>query len=85
MLGRTLDSTSFSPRAGGVGVDLMADYAAAQRLLCEVRLASLNYWTAVVRCVDGDLHRQGCGLEDTDFCHRVYSGVVALEKDLENS
>ena len=58
----------------------------AQSLMEEVRMKSSNYGTAVARCVDGRLHKPGCGLEDGDLCQDVYSGVVALlEKDLENS
>jgi hypothetical protein len=88
ILGRTLDQSrgggSSSPQAGGV--DLMSDYVAAQGLMDEVRMKSLNYETAVARCVDGKFHRHGCGLENVDLCQDVYSGVVALlEKDLENS
>ncbi|KAK4040938.1 hypothetical protein C8A01DRAFT_15233 [Parachaetomium inaequale] len=81
ILGRTLDS-----RSARAGVDLMSDYVAAQGLMDEVRMKSSNYERAVASCVDGKLHRHGCGLEDGDLCQDVYSGVVALlERDLENS
>ncbi len=86
ILGRTLDSTGCSPGTGRAGTNLMSDYVAAQSLMGEVRLKSSNYGTAVARCVDGELHNQGHGLEDGDLCQQVYSGVVALlEKDLSNS
>jgi hypothetical protein len=82
ILGRSLDSR----RSAGAGVDLMSDYIAAQGLMDEVRMKSSNYERAVARCIDGKLHRHGCGLEDRDLCQDVYSGVVALlERDLENS
>ena len=85
ILGRTLDSAGCLPGREGAGVDLMSDFVAAQSLMGEVRLKSSNYGTAVARCIDGDLHKRDCGLEDGDLCHQVYSGVVALlEKDLEN-
>lgn len=83
ILGRSLDSRR---SARGAGVDLMSDYVAAQGLMDEVRMKSSNYERAVARCIDGKLHRHGCGLEDGDLCQDVYSGVVALlEGDLENS
>jgi hypothetical protein len=87
ILGRTLNSALiFTYQARETGEDLMTDYIAAQRLMEEVRMKSSNYGTAVARCVDGRLHKHGCGLEDWDLCQDVYSGVVALlERDLENS
>ena len=81
ILGRTLDSR----RSARAGVDLMSDYVAAQGLMDEVRMKSSNYERAVASCIDGKLHRHGCGLEDGSLCQDVYSGVVALlERDLEN-
>ncbi len=87
ILGRTLDSSpAHRSTGGGAGVDPIADYVAAQSLMDEVRMKSWNYWTAVARCVDGELHKQGCGLEDGDLCQEVYSRVVTLlERDLANS
>ncbi|KAK3303044.1 uncharacterized protein B0T15DRAFT_568749 [Chaetomium strumarium] len=89
ILGRTLDQSrgGGSPNRQDVGVDLMSDYVAAQSLMDEVRMKSLNYEAAVARCVDdGKLHRHDRGLEDVDLCQDVYSRVVALlEKDLETS
>jgi hypothetical protein len=86
ILGNMLDSTGFSPEAGSEGADLVSDFVAAQSLVGEIHLKSSNYGTAVARCVNGDLHRRGCGLEDSDFSQEVYSGVVALlEQDMRNS
>jgi hypothetical protein len=43
-----------------------------------------NYGSAVSRCIDGEFHGRGVGLEDQDLSHDVYAGVVALlEKELE--
>lgn len=85
ILGRALYRVSTFP-ARETGEDLMSDYVAAQSLMEEVRMKSSNYGTAVARCVDGRLHKHGCGLEDGELCQDVYSGVVALlERDLENS
>ncbi len=96
ILGRTLHSVHRPPRTGdnnggdddddGDGVDPMSTYVAAQGLMEEVRLKSANYWAAVSRCVDGELHERGCGLEDGELCQSVYARVVALlEEDLRNS
>lgn len=88
MLGQTLESlrskhhsnTSFPPGSQ------WADYVTAQSVLSKVRAESLNYWTAVTRCIEGEFHQRGCGLDSEELCQDVYAGVVALlEKDLENS
>ncbi|KAK4162417.1 hypothetical protein QBC43DRAFT_321896 [Cladorrhinum sp. PSN259] len=64
----------------------LADYVTAQSLLAKVKAESLNYWTAVRRCIEGEFHQRGCGLDNEQLCQDVYSGVVALlEKDFENS
>ncbi|KAF5699036.1 hypothetical protein FGLOB1_11625 [Fusarium globosum] len=62
-----------------------ADYRTAKRLVDQVTsFIGPNYGSAVSRCIDGEFHGRGVGLEDQDLSHDVYAGVVALlEKELE--
>lgn len=53
-------------------------YSQAQGLLWEVRFASPDYFIAVSRCLDGELHT-ACH-DETEFSENLYSGVVALLK-----
>ncbi|KAJ3488728.1 hypothetical protein NLG97_g6140 [Lecanicillium saksenae] len=56
--------------------------ARAQVLLMQLRTESLNYFSAVSRCLDGELHATPC--DDMELRENIYSGVVALlERDLE--
>lgn len=92
ILGQTLDSlkTGTGPGIFPEG-SLGWKYVIAQSVLPRVKTKSLNYYTAVVRCIDGDFHSRraaadGTGLDSESLCEEVYSGVVALlEKDYENS
>lgn len=66
------------------GFDLEEYYIAAQSLLPRVRHESMNYFSAVSRCLDGELHQHPVGLDEQDLRQSVYSGVVALlKKDLD--
>ncbi|KAK4203228.1 hypothetical protein QBC40DRAFT_318709 [Triangularia verruculosa] len=92
MLGQTLDALRVGTGPGSFPEgSLLSKYVTAQHVLPRVRTESLNYWTAVTRCLDGDLHTRrngpdGTGLDRESLCEEVYSGVVALlEKDYENS
>ncbi|EGU86054.1 hypothetical protein FOPG_11541 [Fusarium oxysporum f. sp. conglutinans race 2 54008] len=63
-----------------------SEYFIAYELLPEVRMISLNYGTAVMRCLGGELHSTDYLSGGADFCQDVYAGIVALlERDLENA
>ncbi|KAK0665312.1 hypothetical protein QBC41DRAFT_367684 [Cercophora samala] len=91
MLGQTLESLRGETGSGIFPEgSLVWKYVIAHNALPRVRTESLNYWTAVRRCMDGDLHTRGSGtdgtgLDSVSLCEEVYSGIVALlEKDYEN-
>ncbi|KAF5554990.1 hypothetical protein FNAPI_6252 [Fusarium napiforme] len=67
------------------GSQFFADYRTAKRLEDQVKsFIGPSYGSAVSRCIDGEFHGRGVGLEDKDLSHDVYAGVVALlEKELE--
>ncbi|PNP60861.1 hypothetical protein FNYG_14390 [Fusarium nygamai] len=67
------------------GSQFFTDYRTAKRLVDQVKsFIGPNYGSAVSRCIDGEFHGRGVGLEDQDLSHDVYAGVVALlEKELE--
>lgn len=41
-------------------------------------MTSSTYGTAVMRCLDGELHSHNLGFYDEDFCKELYSGVIVL-------
>lgn len=85
ILGKTLASLRTLEEASLAEETPLADYVTAQRVSRRIKMVSLNYGTAVSRCISGDWNRDG-SLDMEDLCQDVYSGVVALlEKDLENS
>ncbi|KAF5617759.1 uncharacterized protein FTJAE_12501 [Fusarium tjaetaba] len=67
------------------GSQFFTDYRTAKRLVDQVKsFIGPSYGSAVSRCIDGEFHGRGVGLEDQDLSHDVYAGVVALlEKELE--
>ncbi|EWG47726.1 hypothetical protein FVEG_07773 [Fusarium verticillioides 7600] len=67
------------------GSQFFTEYRTAKRLVDQVKsFIGPNYGSAVSRCIDGEFHGRGVGLEDQDLSHDVYAGVVALlEKELE--
>lgn len=76
--------------SSSVGIDLgsasLPQHIAAHRELARCTLPSDNYRGAVSRCLQGDLHKPGRGLDTEDACQEVYAGVVALlERDLDNT
>lgn len=84
LLGQTLVTCEDPEKASNVALNLEETYIAAQNFLPRVRNESLNYFSAVHRCLDGDLHRWKGDRNDQDFRHSMYSGIVALlKKDLE--
>jgi hypothetical protein len=88
LLGQTLlesqgENNGNSTSAEGT-FDLEETYIAAQNCLSRVRHESQNYFSAVSRCLDGELHRHRGDKDDPDFRQSIYSGIVALlKKDLE--
>ena len=60
-------------------------HSGAQRLADEICQASSNYGSAVRRCLDVGFKAQACAVEDKNFQHNFYSGIVALlEEDLNS-
>lgn len=60
-------------------------WVAAQSLLRRVRQESHNYFSAVARCLDGELHGLRHRVQgELNFERKVYSGIIApLKADLE--
>jgi hypothetical protein len=84
LLGQTIITHKNPTELSNSIIDLEETYIAAQNFLPRVRNESLNYFSAVHRCLDGDLHRWKGDKNDPDFRHSMYSGIVALlKKDLE--
>lgn len=85
-LGKSFESLRTTQEVSLLKTSPFVDYTTSKRLLDQVWMTSSNYGTAVVRCLDGELHNQNLDFHDEDFCQEVYSGVIALLlKDLENS
>lgn len=85
-LGKSFESLRTTQEISLLKTSPFVDYITSKRLLGQVWMTSSNYGTAVMRCLDGELHSHNLDFHDEDFCQEVYSGVVALlEKDLENS
>ncbi|QPC80094.1 hypothetical protein HYE68_010846 [Fusarium pseudograminearum] len=63
----------------------LSDFMTAQRLVDEICQASSTYGSAVRRCLDVGFKAQACDVQNEDFQHNFYSGIVALlEEDLNN-
>ncbi|KAJ6790293.1 hypothetical protein PWT90_09959 [Aphanocladium album] len=61
---------------------LERQYQEAQSLLPAIRRESTNYFSAVSRCLDGELHWGTFGEEE--MREKMYAGIVSLlKKDLE--
>ncbi|KAI8211608.1 hypothetical protein K4K52_010122 [Colletotrichum sp. SAR 10_76] len=86
-LGRTIESLRFQYEMPPPGAPrLMYDSMTAQRLLQERQMDSLNYKSAVQRCIWGEFARQKLDLNDEDFRQEIYEKFVALlETDLKNA
>ncbi|KAF4877250.1 hypothetical protein CGCSCA1_v003779 [Colletotrichum siamense] len=86
-LGRTIESLRIQYETPPPGAPrLMYDSMTAQRLLQERQMDSLNYKSAVQRCIWGEFARQKLDLNDEDFRQEIYEKVVALlETDLKNA
>ena len=83
--GETIDSLRTPEEVMGAEFRHISDYMTAQRLLGEIYQTSSNYGSAVRRCINGEFQRQTLNLDDEDFRHEVYCGVVALlQEDLNN-
>lgn len=67
---------------GAAGQRLERKFREAQALLPRIRLESSNYFSAVSRCLDGELHTGR--YDKMQLIEHTYAGVVALlKKDLE--
>lgn len=76
-LGRSLGQDG-----GAAGQRLERKFREAQALLPRIRLESSNYFSAVSRCLDGELHTGR--YDKMQLIEHTYAGVVALlKKDLE--
>ncbi|KAK2735429.1 hypothetical protein CKAH01_01810 [Colletotrichum kahawae] len=86
-LGRTIESLRIQYETPPPGAPrLMYDSMTAQRLLQERQMDSLNYKSAVQRCIGGEFARSKLDLNDEDFRQEIYEKVVALlETDLKNA
>ncbi|KAJ0370676.1 hypothetical protein COL154_001050 [Colletotrichum chrysophilum] len=86
-LGRTIESLRIQYETPPPGAPrLMYDSMTAQRLLQERQMDSLNYKSAVQRCIGGEFARPKLDLNDEDFRQEIYEKVVALlETDLKNA
>lgn len=63
----------------------LSDFITTQRLVDEICQASSTYGSAVRRCLDVGFKAQACDVQNEDFQHNFYSGIVALlEEDLNN-
>lgn len=84
--GKSFDVLRSECDKSGTGSQFFTDYRTAKRLADQVTgFIGPSYGSAVSRCIDGEYHGRGVGLEDQDLSHDVYAGVVALlEKELEN-
>ncbi|KAF5596963.1 hypothetical protein FPANT_4196 [Fusarium pseudoanthophilum] len=83
--GRSFELLRSERDRSSTGSQFFTDYRTAKRLVDQVKsFIGPNYGSAVSRCIDGEFHGRGVGLEDQDLSHDVYAGVVALlEKELE--
>ncbi|KAL0941198.1 uncharacterized protein CTRU02_203961 [Colletotrichum truncatum] len=86
-LGRTIDSLRVQSEENSDGVpNLMDELVAAQSLLRQDSLLSLNYIDVVQLCIWGDFGGPKPDLNDEDFLQEVYVRVVAsLETGLRNA
>ncbi|KAF5606861.1 uncharacterized protein FSUBG_5697 [Fusarium subglutinans] len=83
--GKSLELLRSERDKSSTGSQFFTDYRTAKRLIDQVKsFIGPSYGSAVSRCIDGEFHGRGVGLEDQDLSHDVYAGVVALlEKELE--
>ncbi|KAJ4138433.1 hypothetical protein NW768_002265 [Fusarium equiseti] len=83
--GRSLESLRTPNEILGGNLSALSDFITAQRLADEICQTSSNYGSAVRRCLDVGFKAQACAVEDENFQHNFYSGIVALlEEDLNS-
>ena len=83
--GQSLESLRTPNEILGGNLSALSDFITAQRLADEICQASSNYGSAVRRCLDVGFKAQACAVEDENFQHNFYSGIVALlEEDLNS-
>ncbi|KAG5813462.1 hypothetical protein H9Q74_003057 [Fusarium xylarioides] len=84
--GKSIELLRSERDISSTGSQFFTDYRTAKRLVDQVTsFIGPNYGSAVSRCIDGEFHSRGVGLEDQDLSHDVYAGVVTLlENELES-
>ncbi|KAF4959949.1 hypothetical protein FGADI_1452 [Fusarium gaditjirri] len=83
--GKPLELLRCERDKSSIGSQFFTDYRTAKRLVDQVKsFIGPSYGSAVSRCIDGEFHGRGVGLEDQDLSHDVYAGVVALlEREMQ--
>ncbi|KAH7183267.1 uncharacterized protein B0J16DRAFT_345606 [Fusarium flagelliforme] len=83
--GQSLESLRTPNEILGGNLSAFSNFITSQRLADEICQASSNYGSAVRRCLDVGFKAQACAVEDENFQHNFYSGIVALlEEDLNS-
>ncbi|OBS22579.1 hypothetical protein FPOA_08915 [Fusarium poae] len=83
--GQRIESLRSAKEELGSELSALSDFMTAQRLVDEICQASSTYGSAIRRCLDVGFKAQACDVQNEDFQHNFYSGIVALlEEDLNN-
>ncbi|KAL6914675.1 hypothetical protein FSST1_012435 [Fusarium sambucinum] len=83
--GQRIESLRSAKEELGIELSGLSDFMTAQRLVDEICQASSTYGSAVRRCLDVGFKAQACDVQNEEFQHNFYSGIVALlEEDLNN-
>ncbi|RGP69546.1 hypothetical protein FSPOR_4650 [Fusarium sporotrichioides] len=83
--GQRIESLRSAEEVLGSELSALSDFMTAQRLVDELCQVSSTYGSAVRRCLDVGFKAQACDVQNEDFQHHFYSGIVALlEEDLNN-
>lgn len=83
--GQSLESLRTPNEILGGNLSALSNFITSQRLADEICQASSNYGSAVRRCLDVGFKAQACAVDDENFQHNFYSGIVALlEEDLNS-
>ncbi|KAG8670382.1 hypothetical protein FPOAC2_09737 [Fusarium poae] len=83
--GQRIESLRSAKEELGSESSALSDFMTARRLVDEICQASSTYGSAIRRCLDVGFKAQACDVQNEDFQHNFYSGIVALlEEDLNN-